>query len=151
MPLIFIIGYEQIGIMQILMPLKKDKEIFRNSVLGAGLGIIANIILVSYLKSVGSAIVWTISEIAVLSATHYYVTKYTSIKFPIKNLFKYILGAIPCIILLYAEQYVNTNYLFHIINGFIICSIYYSILYMFIFKEEIVLTNMNKLRKIFLK
>ena len=43
MPLIFIIGYEQILIIQTLMPLKKDKQILINSIfVSAGYALVSN-------------------------------------------------------------------------------------------------------------
>lgn len=66
MPLILIIGYEQIQIIQCLMPLKQDKIIMRNAFCGALLGIFLNLILVPHLFSIGSAITWFCSECAIL-------------------------------------------------------------------------------------
>lgn len=74
-PLLFIIGLEQILIIQSLMPMGKDKAVLINSIWGAIVGIIANIILVPYLASVGSAIVWFISEIVVMYSAIYFFRK----------------------------------------------------------------------------
>ena len=62
MPLMFVICYEQVLVVQILSPMKKDAAIFRNSMIGASVGIIFNIILVSHFASSGTAIVWILSE-----------------------------------------------------------------------------------------
>ena len=90
MPLIMIIGYEQIIIIQGLMPLKQDKAILRNSIAGALVGIILNIALVSSFKSVGSSIVWIVSEIVVLISAQYYIGRCIDTKFPWKRLGKHI-------------------------------------------------------------
>ena len=71
-PLILIIGLEQILITQSLMPMGKDKAILFNSVLGASVGLIMNIILVPYWASIGSAIVWVISEISVMLSAMFF-------------------------------------------------------------------------------
>lgn len=71
MPLIFIIGYEQVLIIQILMPLQKDKAIFLNSIIGAIIGITLNLLLVDKYQSYGSAIVWVCAEISVLISAQY--------------------------------------------------------------------------------
>lgn len=68
MPLVLIIGIEQILVFQVLMPLNKDKKVFLNSIIGASIGVLSNIILVKSLGSTGSALAWLLSEIAVLSA-----------------------------------------------------------------------------------
>ena len=57
MPLILVVGLEQIYVIQILMPNNRDRSIFVNSCVGAVLGVLLNVLLVSRLKAVGSAIV----------------------------------------------------------------------------------------------
>lgn len=74
-PLVLIIGLEQILITQSLIPMGKDKAVLINSIIGASVGIIANIILVPYLECVGSAIVWLISEIIVMFSAIYFFSK----------------------------------------------------------------------------
>lgn len=74
-PLILIIGLEQILITQSLMPMGKDKAILINSIFGAVVGVLANVIIVPHLASVGSAIVWLISEIVVMLSASYFFNK----------------------------------------------------------------------------
>ena len=71
-PLVLIIGLEQILITQSLMPMGKDKAVLMNSIIGAIIGIAANLILVPYLARIGSAIVWLLSEIAVMSSAIFF-------------------------------------------------------------------------------
>lgn len=99
MPLMLVIGYEQILIIQTLMPMKKDKAVLTNSILGAIVGITMNVLLVPILQSTGSAIVWLTSEVTVLISAQYFVTKYTKTKFPWKLLFNYILRYILLILI----------------------------------------------------
>ena len=74
-PLVLIIGLEQILITQSLMPMGKDRAVLINSIIGAIVGIVANLILVPHLASVGSAIVWLLSEIAVMLSAFYFFRK----------------------------------------------------------------------------
>ena len=99
MPLILIIGYEQILVIQTLMPLKADKELFWISVMGAIFGIIMNVALVNQMGSKGSAIVWLTSEFFVLIMAQHYVTKKLNITFPYQTLFKQILCYIPFLVI----------------------------------------------------
>lgn len=103
MPLVFIIGYEQILVIQTLMPLKKDKVILTNSLIGAIVGILMNVLMVKTLQSTGSSIAWLLSEIAVLISAQYYVGKYHEIKFPFKKLFVNVIAYVPCVALLIAH------------------------------------------------
>ena len=45
-PLVFIIGYEQILVLQILIPRNYDRIVLRNSVIGASLAVLANFLIV---------------------------------------------------------------------------------------------------------
>lgn len=98
MPLMLIIGYEQILIVQTLMPMKKDKAVLINSVLGACVGLTMNILLVPLLQSVGSAVVWLISEVVVLVSAQCFVTRYTGMKFPVQSLLWYLLRYLPLLV-----------------------------------------------------
>lgn len=121
MPLIFIIGYEQILVLQILMPTKKDKSVLRNSILGATVGVLLNILLVQRLGATGSAIVWVASEITVLLSAQIIVSKKFSLHFPfiatIKNIIFYI-PSIALIILL--KRYGCDSNLYNIALGSLI-------------------------------
>ena len=74
-PLVLIIGFEQILITQSLMPMGKDRAVLINSIIGAIVGITANLIFVPYLASTGSAIVWLLSEITVMLSAFYFFRK----------------------------------------------------------------------------
>lgn len=120
MPLIFIIGYEQILVIQILMPSKQDKSILLNSIIGAIVGISLNLILVHRFGATGSAIVWVMSEITVLCAAQYAVSKTLSINFPIKELVKHIILYIPSIVLILLISSSNNNHLYKLLLGGIV-------------------------------
>ena len=57
------------------MPMGKDKAILMNSILGAFVGFTANLVIVPHLASVGSAIVWVISESMVMILAFYNFSK----------------------------------------------------------------------------
>lgn len=147
MPLMLIIGYEQILIVQTLMPLRKDKSILYNSILGAITAILMNILLVSTYKSIGSSIVWIISELVVLVASQYFVNKYINISFPTKLLLKNILYHIPLLVGIYIIHLVHLNEFVSISIGGVITFIYCFILQIFILKNEIILTLHHKMIK----
>lgn len=86
MPLVLIIGLEQILIVQLLMPLRNDKAILINSIIGATVGIIANIILAPIWAAKGSAIVWLLAEISVFLSASYFLRKQISLCLPLKKI-----------------------------------------------------------------
>lgn len=142
MPLIFIIGYEQILIVQILTPLKKDKQILINSVLGASVGLILNLLLVGRYASTGSAIVWVMSETTVLISAQYFVSKFTKISFPYIKLIKETIIYIPLVLVyLGIMNYMNNNFIMSFGLGAIVTGIY-----VFIVKRKFII-EIIKLRK----
>lgn len=147
MPLVFIIGYEQILVIQTLMPLKKDKAIFINSVVGATVGIALNIILVPYYKSVGSAIVWLCSEMGVFLSAQYFVFKYTKLAFPIKKLLYFLgLSVIPAIICI-GIKLLTTNILIRV-SILVIVFFYYLYAYVYVAKIPLIKKILSRNAKI---
>lgn len=147
-PLILIIGYDQIMMIQILMPLKKDKALFVCSIIGAITGIIMNLLLVPYYKSIGSAIVWLVSEIVVVSVSQYYVRNFIGKGFPIKQFMSNILSYIPLIIILGVFCYYNTfGYILKLTFGALFTFIYFIFIQRFFLKNGIVLSSFSKIFK----
>ena len=133
MPLMIIIGTEEILIIQLLMPLNKDKAIFINSLIGAVIGISLAVILVKNLHSVGSSIVWVCSEFSILVSASYFVKKYIGIHVPYKMIVLKFLYAIPYILICYGViSFFNSSIIMLLIAGisfliyFIIDDIYLS-------------------------
>jgi len=102
LPLMLIIGTEEILIIQLLMPLNKDKAIFINSLVGAIVGVVLAIVLVKNFQSVGSSIVWVFSELSILITASYFVKKYIGIHIPYKMVFSKFIYAIPYILICYS-------------------------------------------------
>lgn len=101
MPLMLICGYEQILVLQMLSPMKKDTAILRNSIIGASVALLSNIILVPLFASSGTAVVWVISEIAVMISAQYFVKKYIGYSMPVKAFLVRVIYAIPMVLLSY--------------------------------------------------
>ena len=101
MPLMLIVGLEQILIVQILMPSRSDKQVFINSIIGAVCSILLNVLLVSKFESIGSSIVWFVSELAVMTTALYFVKqKYRDITF-FTNMIRHLLSFIPMLLIYY--------------------------------------------------
>lgn len=124
-PLILIIGYEQVLVMQTLMPYHKDKVIFLNSCIGALIGIVLNLILVGRLGAVGSAIVWVSAECVILILSQKAVNREIGLKFQISGILKTMAIYAPLLIVLSLIASYITSPLFSIISGGLITSIYF--------------------------
>ncbi len=95
MPLLLIVGSEQILIEQVLMPIKKDKTVTINSFVGAGLGVLLNLLLVPHFLSIGSALVIAISESAIFILAMIEVKRYLGYNYPWRDFFKRLLVYLP--------------------------------------------------------
>lgn len=102
MPLILIIGYEQILIIQTLMPMRCDREVMTNSIIGSIVGLTLNLALVPHLGCLGSAVVWVAAEAGVACSAQLFVRKKLSRGFPVSLFLSEVLRAIPLILLLVA-------------------------------------------------
>ena len=126
MPLMIVIGYEQLLIVQILTPLNEDKVIFLNSFLGALNGILLNILIVKQLGAIGSSIVWILSEMTVLLSAQYFVYKRIKFNMPTRLLLTNIIAAIPCLFcLLLISHYIYNIYL-SLLAGLCFTMLYFS-------------------------
>ena len=147
MPLMLVIGYEQILIVQALMPLKKDNAILRNSIAGAITGLLLNLLLVSSYASIGASLVWVGSELVVLCSAQHYVTKYLKIYFPWRTLFKNIVMYILMVfIILFVYRYV-TNMLTSICISVSICIIYFLLCNLVLFPNKELLSLFPSIKK----
>ena len=144
MPLLIVIGMEQILVLQILMPLKKDKIIMWNSLFGAVLGILLNVILVHYFKSIGSAIVWLCCEFFILVLSLYFAKKSIRFTFPYKELLKQLIFSLPIILICIFIRY-YFDHIVGIIMGFVVTYLYYGILGILVFKNKLLLNVYSKL------
>lgn len=147
MPLILIIGIEQILIIQLLIPLRADKMIFTNSLIGGSVGLVCNILLVGWLQSTGSVFVWFLSEFAVFLSAYYFVRKLTGITISLKVMNRYLVSFLPLLGVCYCFSFMERKFV-AMIYASIACIIYTHIVLLNIVKNE---TYRNLIFKIKLK
>ena len=146
MPLMFIIGYEQILIVQGLMPLQKDRDILTNSLIGAGAGVLLNLVLVSKLGAIGSSIVWILSETIVMICAQYFMKKYVNLKFPGLVLVKQMLGYLPLTLcFVFLHNYIKSQMIEFLLTGVLIVT-YFIIVNCIVFKNEIIIKTLHTIR-----
>ena len=141
-PLFFLVGYDQIIVLQTLLPMGKDKDILRNSILAASVGIISNIFLTLNFGKNGSAIVLILAELSLLLSSQFCVTKYLGLKIPFKLIIKHIIGFSPIIIICYVIKYFINSYVISLIVSASIICCYIFLAGRFILKNSI-LTNLK--------
>lgn len=146
-PLLLIVGYEQILIMQVIMPNKIDKGLTICSTAGAIIGISLNVLLVPSLTSIGSSIAWVASELTVLLLGQYIVTKKRLFKFPLRNSIKHILAYVPLLaVCWYFRRLVEHHFYYLIIFSLIIIA-FSLLIEIFILKNEMVVEQYKKILK----
>lgn len=144
-PLLLIIGYEQIIIIQILTPLKKDKAILINSAFGGLIGIVMNLLLVSHLRCIGSAIVWVMAEITVLCSGQYFVTKFIRTKFPFQKIGIQLLLAFPISGICYMISLFDKHAFIIVIIGGLFIFTYYGVINIYVLKNEFVTSIITRI------
>lgn len=141
MPLMLVIGFEQILIIQTLMPLKGDKIILRNSILGALIGISMNVLLVKELQSIGSACVWVISELTILISAQWFLSKKYNMHFPFRLVCARILQNFPLAVLLFVFSKIPWYSFVLLVVTLGITFVYSFILQFYIIKDEMFLVQ----------
>lgn len=138
-PLMLIIGYEQILVLQVLTPMNKDQAILINSIIGALVGVLCNVFFVPHYGKVGSAIAWLISEVSVLIMAQYFVHRYIAMSFPVKRYVVYVLGCIPVLFLSVFLSKICGHSFFSLLGSFVLICLYYYFLFTYILKNQHVL------------
>ncbi len=147
MPLLLIIGIEQILIVQLLVPARADKEVFLNSVIGAGVGIALNILLVPHWQSVGSAVVWSVAELSVLLCAYYFIRKrFRQIKIS-GVLTSYIMYFIPLILILGFKYVFAFSWLVNLLIAGVLTVLYSHIVLYYFIKDEVYRSSIKLLLK----
>ncbi|MCH5226499.1 MAG: flippase [Muribaculaceae bacterium] len=146
MPLMLIIGYEQIQIVQCLMPLKRDKKVMINAGIGALIGIILNFLLIPHLESVGSAITWVSAETTIMVLSQIVLKIEFDINFAWKNFFRELLFNIPLcgILLMIYFIFRSYNYFLVLTLAALITAIYFFSTQIFINKNKTILSLFHK-------
>lgn len=135
MPLILIIGIEQILIVQLLLPLRADKMVFTNSLIGGSVGLIFNILLVGWLQSTGSVLVWFLSELAVFSSAYYFVHKLTGITISLRIIGQYTISFLPLLGICYLISLIGQKFS-TLVYAAIACIVYTHVVLLYIVKND---------------
>lgn len=137
-PLALIIGIEQILVIQILMATHQDSTVLQNSIIGAVTALIFNILLTTSLGAVGSAIVWVIVELVVMTLSIIAIYRKYNYILPFKRVFSYCISYTP-LLLLSLLLYYNLDSTYAIISVIAVLTIVYAAINeSFILKNKVV-------------
>lgn len=97
-PLTLVIGLEQILVIQILMAMHQDNSVLRNSVIGALVTMLFNILLTSNMGAIGSAFVWVIAECVIMILSIIIIYQKYHYLLPYKRLLHYCVAYTPLLL-----------------------------------------------------
>lgn len=141
-----IIGFSQIFVIQILMASKQESVVLRNSIVGALVCVVLNMLFTKQLEAVGSAMVWLASEFSVMMLSLVAVRKKYHYKFPIRELIKYFVAYTPLIIILVAILLlIQLPDIFMLVIASAVTGLYAIIIEECYLKNEFVLQFINKI------
>lgn len=116
MPAIILVGIAQILVIQVLLPMKKDRVLLIASIIGAIISILLNVLLVSKNGSLGSAIVMLSAEFIVTMIYLVYVHKSALLRFPWKYFIQALIYSVPCVcVCLLSKHFISNVYVLLII------------------------------------
>lgn len=124
-PLIFVVGYEQILVVQMLMPAGCDKVVLRNALAGAALSIALNALAVKHGMATATAAVWVACEICVMMLSQRAVSQRFGIKFPWRSLLGAVMRYAPLGIVLVAVAFFPASSMLHLVACALLTALYY--------------------------
>ena len=150
MPLMIVIGIEQVLVLQILTPMGQDKYILNNSVVGAIVSLGLNVILVKHLGCVGSAIVWGVSEVIILVLSYYYTRRLVGNVLSFHLIVKELLWNIPLILGLYLLLTIINNQRIYLITIIFVVLLYNFFVQVIIRKNELIIMAFSNIKSLML-
>lgn len=122
MPALILVGIAQVLVIQVLLPMKKDKVLLVASIVGAVISVVVNILLVSKQGSLGSAIVMLSAEFVVTVIYLMYVHITALVKFPWRYFIRALVYTIPCVcVCLLSRSLISNTYL--VLTVSVLCSL----------------------------
>lgn len=148
-PMLFVVGIAQILSFQILLPKGLDKYTLYASVIGAIVGVAANLVLTTKLAAVGTCITVVITEICVTSYYLYICSKQNLIEFDsLLRLKKHCVVSVPYILLcLIPKYFFDSSIVLVLAISLLLCALYFLYSQIYILKNNLVLDIYKKFVK----
>ena len=148
LPMLLPSSLAQIFVMQVLMPMKKDKVIFVSSCIGAFIGITMNLLIVKHYGAVGSAIVLLLAVVIGDLYNFVYVLKERFIAIDWTRILRLSLLSLPYVAIFILIRILDLRPLANLVIAALCCSIPFIVNYRFIMKDTFVYGILNKYIKL---
>ena len=145
MPLMCILGYKQVIILQGFLPLNKNNAILANSAIGAVVCVLLSFFFVHRLQSVGTALVWVFAEFSGLLLSQFLIKKYIGFSFPIGFFCKNIAYYIPMGAILYMISSSIENIWLNFVATSSFSVLYWGILNIIVLKDQFVINSISSI------
>lgn len=145
--MLLVIGLEQILIQQFLMASTKNAPILIVSTIGAGVGILLNILFTPQMGAVGSAIAWGVSELSVLIAGIVFVKRNLNINVNFCDIGASLLCAILYALPLYYILTLHLGIWKNLILSIVVTTMVFVIVNFWIHKNQYVADLLNDILK----
>ena len=139
-PLVLIVGTEQI------LVIHQDRIVLRNSLIGALIAIMLNILITSSMGAPGSAIVWVISELSIMVLSIVFIRKRYHFSLPYGKCLRYMMAYLPLLGLAFVYlHYINDELVFLI--SYALTTILYTGIYeIVVVKNQFVISIINRIK-----
>lgn len=148
-PLVLIIGIEQILIIQILLTRHQDNIVLFNSIIGALVAVILNLLITPAMGAPGSAIVWVTAECVIMVVSALFISKNYHYTMPLGRLLAYCLTYAPLLVVSYLIFRTLDNSMVMMAVQVIVIVIYAMIAETFVLKNMVVHLLLQSLSKLF--
>lgn len=145
MPLMCILGYKQVIILQGFLPLNKNKAILANSAIGAIISLFFGFFFVQKYYAVGTAFVWVVAEFAGMLLSQFLIKRYINLSFPVAFICKMLFAYIPMGVGLYFLSIYAGNIWLRFFSSCLFSLIYFLILNIVVFKDVFVINIMHSI------
>lgn len=149
-PIIFFIGLSTIFSQQVLLPMKKDKEIMISVSIAVIICFSFDFLLIPHLKAKGAAITNLIVEASLTVSSFIFARKYLDNFFSFKILCKYLIAFLPMIPLLSVPALLSDNIFVILALSIIFSSAYYILIFTLLIRNQMIDNLITKLKNKFL-
>lgn len=143
--IIFAISWSNILGMQVMLPMKKEKQFTISVTVGAVVNFVLNLILISRLKSLGTTISSVIAEVAVTAVQMYFLRELIDIKKILKTIYKPLLGAVSmCLVVSFVTLFLPVGIIYTMVEVAIGAIVYITT--MCLMRDEFLYNIINQIK-----
>ena len=147
--LIIIIGWSNVLGIQVLLPMRQDKQFSFSTILGAVINFLINLIVISRFNALGAIISCVLSEIAVTAVQFYFLRKFLSFKMFAKTFLNPLMSSFVMLLVLAVLDFIFTANLFLVLVEIAIGGLVY-LLMMYLLKDKFFIDTIKSLKNKFL-